>query len=110
MAISKIKYYRDLADDIKTIAMNYFIALRCLEKEERVFNDSDGEENDYEKHVRRVRKAFQSLDGLERTFINNEFFYEDYPEWWNKTFSRTSFYRIRRKSMIDFLEAFNNEC
>ena len=105
---SGYRYYKELADEIRQIARNYFVALRCLEKMDLVLNDSEDDENDYEKHVRRVRNSFSSLDGVERTFINNEFFYQDYPDWWNKTFSRTTYYRLRRKSMIDFKEAFDN--
>ena len=109
MTNSKFSFYRELTKRIQEIAKNYFIALRKTQIKGLTLSDSESEENDYERHVRRVKNAFDSLDALEKTFINNEFFYEDYPDWWNKTFSKTTYYRLRRRSMIRFVEAFESE-
>lgn len=102
-------YYKKMANDIKTIAKNYFIAL----KRKRIFGENLKEpasvESDFERHIRKVNRAYEQLDELEKTFINNDFFYQNYPNWWKETFSKTSYYRLRRQSMRHFMELFNNE-
>lgn len=98
----------DLAKTIRSIARKYLIALRKTSSKGSTLKDS-GEEDDYQRYINKVKRAYEKLDDLEKHFINNDFFYQEYPYWWKVTFSKSSYYRIRRKSMTAFLEAFNNE-
>ena len=102
--------YKNMAGAIRTISKNYFIALkrRMFIKPEQL-KDSNGEEDDFEKLIRRVRETYNKLDALEKAFINNDFFYQNYPDWWKDTFSKTTYYRLRRQSMRHFLQVFENE-
>lgn len=92
---------------IQEIAKLYFIALRKVREEG--LRDSMYEPSDYEKYISRVQNAFDSLTDIEKEFINNDFFYQAYPNWWMKYYTRYKYYSIRKQSMMSFLEAFEYE-
>ena len=108
MDISKRMENRRLFDEVKAIADMYFYALSKLKKRYGYISDSDRTNNEYISYVAKVRYAFHSLSDIEQVFINNEFFYEAYPEWWKPVYTRSTFYRIRNKSMRHFKEAVDN--
>ena len=95
---------RTLSKQIQEIANLYFHALTILKtrcgQREKIKN---------QKLVDKVKSAFYKLDCLEREFINKEFFYDDYPRWWEKAYSKTTYYRIKRRSMKNFKEAYEYE-
>lgn len=103
--LAKRREYIWLNRSIKNIAKNYFSAKEKLKKHcepqhlKFVTN----------RFIKRVEKAYSKLDNLDQYFINNEFFYEAYPFWWKKIYSKTTYYRLMRKSMTHFKEAFDNE-
>ena len=102
--------YKKMASDISVIAKNYFIAIRRQNFiQEPELKENKEEEDDFQRHIRRVKNAYNQLDELEKAFINNDFFYQSYPDWWKETFSKTSYYRLRRQSMSRFIKAFENE-
>lgn len=96
------KSFNDLEHDIELIAIRYF---DCLEKLTKNLKHKDA----YATFVKRVKEAYDKLDMLEQRMINNEFFYQDYPDWWRNVYSKSTFYRIKKTSMLHFLEAFNGE-
>lgn len=93
--------FNALKNDVEKIATKYFASLHRLSKTVK----SKKSEAIY---IKRVKSAYETLDDLEKQFINNEFFYQEYPDWWKKRYSKTTYYRIKKKSMMDFLEAFNS--
>ena len=98
-----------LCTQVKEIANMYFYALEKIRNRARQhLSDAEGDTDEYIDYVRRVRVAFHSLDHIEETFINNEFFYQAYARWWEKLYSRTSYYRIRLRSMRHFKLAVDN--
>lgn len=99
---------RTIKEEIEEIARLYFVALEKM-KVKNGLSDSGGGSNDYREYISRVRRAYHELDSLERTIINNEFFFEEYPYWWEKLFSRSTFYRLKKRSMLRFKAAFENE-
>ena len=103
----KTKRSEILLKEIETISKNYFHALKQI-KEEKALNDSSGELNEYQLYVARVRYAYHTLNSIDQIFINNEFFFEDYPRWWEKRYTPSAFYKQRLKSMKNFKEAFEN--
>ena len=90
---------------ISKIAKLYFIAKeKCGSGEIHDVTDN----NDYFVFITRVERAFDQLTDIEKEFINNDFFYEAYPNWWKKYYSRSNYYRIRKMSMLSFKEAFDH--
>lgn len=91
-----------LSEEIKKIAQMYFLALKAddVDEELKLKNSL---------FVKKVEHAFDSLDCLEKSFINNEFFYQSYSYWWRNHYSRSSYYRLKRSSMKHFKMAFENE-
>ncbi len=98
----------ELTVSIKRVAKMYFFALKRIDME-NALSDSVRPINDYKLYVKRVRLAFERLSEVEQICINNDFFYEDYPDWWQKTYKRSTYYRLRRRSMINFKEALEHE-
>lgn len=88
-----------LKSSVESIADKYFQCLKSLAKC-RV-----GKPN-ATLYIKKVKRAYAILDKLDQRIINNEFFFQDYPDWWKNTYSKTTFYRIKRLSMKRFLEAF----
>ena len=98
----KTNEFHELNDYVKKIADDYFVA------REKIRNSEDSETNS--NYVMRVKNAFNKLDPIGQSFINNEFFYQKYPFWWEDIYSKTTYYRLKRKSMESFKEAFENDC
>lgn len=96
-----------LSKEIQEISKLYFVAMKHVNGKD-VLHDSGELMDDYSRYIIRVRNAYQQLDDLEKSIINNEFFYEDYPNWWKKIFSRSTFFRLKKQSMLKFKEAFDN--
>ena len=96
----KIQEFHSLVGYVQSIANHYFLAINNL----RVDKDSYEDGN----YVKRVKNAYLELNGEMRRFINNDFFYEDYPFWWKRYYSKATYYRLKRKSMLKFKEAFDS--
>ena len=91
--------FQELKNDVEDIAKKYF---ECLKKKDQ------SDKCSYQSFINKVKIAYSLLDSLEQQIINNEFFFQDYPNWWKKIYPKTTFYRIKRQSMINFLEAFEH--
>ena len=90
--------YQKLEKEMSGLASLYFKALELSKNE-------NGEKKQFHL-VNLVRNAYASLNREERTFINNEFFYQKYPYWWKDYYSFSSYRRTKYKSMTHFLEVF----
>ena len=93
---------------MEEVSKLYFVALKHVNNHS-VLHDSEETYDEYKEYLAKVREAWFQLDDLEKTIINNEYFYQDYPYWWEKIYSRSSFYRLKRISVAKFLEAFGYE-
>lgn len=88
--------YAEMKSCIEDIAKKYFEYLK------------NTEQKGSKSYIKKVKEAYNKLDQLEQQFINNEFFYQNYPNWWKKIYPKTTYYRIKKKSMVNFLEAFDH--
>lgn len=104
MSIMKKRLRKTLRQEVEEIARLYFIATQMIKSEG--LSDSSGTPSDHEKYIARVENAFESLTEIEKEFINNDFFYQAYPNWWKKYYTRSKYYLIKKRSMMSFLEAF----
>ena len=43
---------------------------------------------------------------IEKEFINNDFFYQDYPGWWKLTYKKSNYMKLRNDAINKFLEVF----
>ena len=97
-----------LEKSINQIAEKYFLAISRRDEAGMIHDVEEGL-SDYERFVLKVRRAFDKLSQTEKLFINNDFFYQDYPYWWLGKYSKSSYHKIRMRSMLAFKEAFENE-
>ncbi|MGM9873336.1 MAG: MG284/MPN403 family protein [Bacilli bacterium] len=50
-----------------------------------------------------VDTSFNNLNFVSKQIINNEFFFNDYPYWWEKYYSKRYFLKLKKKAMNQFL-------
>ncbi len=93
--------FRSLNKKVSTIALMYVFARKKSYLEKTI-------NNKYSDFVNKVNNCFDRLNGIDKLFINNEFFYEEYPYWWIDIYSKSSFYRYKRKAMMSFLREYEN--
>ena len=99
------KSFKQLNEMIEEVAYRFFIAKRLITMRQR--GEILEEDNPpYQVYLLRVEKAYRSLDERERNLINNEFFFQNYQNWRIGIYSKTSFYRFKKRTMLRFLEAF----
>lgn len=97
---------KSLINQMELIAKGYFDDRKKRGTE--FLNDSDNliYINHRERFIKRVENAYLELDPLEQLVINNDFFYEDYPNWWTDLFSKNSYQYLKRRAIIHFLNVF----
>ena len=99
------KSFKQLNGMIEEVAYRFFVAKR-LNSMKQKGNLLEEDNPPYLVYLLRVEKAYRSLDERERNLINNEFFFQNYQNWWIGIYSKTSFYRFKKRTMLRFLEAF----
>ena len=97
-------YY--LTRQMETIAKIYFT------KDQRAMNkmlkDVDSVDTRF-RFNQRVKNAYRQLDPIEQLFINNEYFYENYPGWWKDLFDKNKYKKLKKQSLYHFLKLFYEE-
>ena len=94
-----------LEELIKEISRIYFISLRSIYSQKL----SSGEPDIYSpfyKYYMDVEDAFMKLDREKQTIITKEYFYDGYSGWWENTYKKAEFEKIRRIAVKEFVEAF----
>ena len=59
--------------------------------------------------IRHVEETYEELNAIEQLFINNDFFYEDYPDWWKRLYTRSQYIHFKKRAIIHFLRIFYDE-
>ena len=72
-------------------------------------SESQFDKERYQTFSDRVKWAFSSLSKEEQKFINNEYFYEEYPYWWLGQYKKREFKKNKKKAVINFLILFYEE-
>ena len=99
------KSFKQLNEMTEEVAYRFFVAkgLNTMKQRGEMLEEDNPP---YLVYLLRVEKAYRSLDERERNLINNEFFFQNYQNWWIGIYSKTSFYRFKKRTMLRFLEAF----
>lgn len=93
-----------LEEKMIAIAHNYFLARRYLKYFDAISEDNFAILCSY---ISKVKRAFQKLNDDEKSFINNEYFYEAPFDWWKSIYSSNAYCRLKKSSIIHFLEVFH---
>ena len=96
-----------LVNQMELIAEAYFSKKRVLYIN-RKLNDSicAHQRKTKKQYMAKVESTYLRLRPIEQLFINNEFFYEDYPDWWKGSFSEEDYLILKKKAIIHFLRVF----
>lgn len=111
MSRSNYLTFKSLNRRVEEIANDYFDSKKKM-RELQLYSfskPSDDDHTDLALLVAHVENAFECLDELEKMFINNDFFYESYPFWWESFYARCTYYRYKRKAMRHFLIAYGHQ-
>ncbi|MFA5421820.1 MAG: hypothetical protein WC344_03375 [Bacilli bacterium] len=101
-----------LCREVKAVAKLYFAALdsASLRNGKSSLFMSSQPEVDYKGqeanklYVDKIEGAFGRLDTESRRIINNDFFFNNYKYWWLELYSSSTYYRLRRNAICQFLE------
>lgn len=63
--------------------------------------------NDEQKLVIKINFILSSLEKHIRDIVWNEFFFQIDKFWWMKRYSRSTFYRLRRQSVVKFMKLYD---
>lgn len=106
--------FRHLSELLTVVSSNYFIALKALHDSlepkdlmKRAYETVSLKGCDiYNSYVARVESAFRKLDPTSQKIINNDYFFNEYKYWNVEYFSNSTYYRLKRKAIIQFLSYF----
>jgi len=83
---------------LSTIGENYSYALKRIGdflNEKRLSESQKEILNLYKKYVKVVDNTLKHLDALERFLLTNEYLCPLEKGWWSRSFTRSTFYRLR---------------
>ena len=70
---------------------------------------SDVNLDEYHFYVNAVQETFKELGVVAKQFISNDFFYPANDGWWEKLYSRSTYYRLRGEAIKQFIAIFNEK-
>ena len=102
---------RSLTKHMELIAKTFFEFKKENRKEKLVLADINQFDSKHSQNhfVHRVEEAYSGLNPIEQLFINNDFFYEDYPDWWKELYSKSQYTRYMKRAIVHFLRLFYDE-
>lgn len=93
----------DLSKRMEIVSQNYFFARRILS------NNMEMSEDNFLiliNYMKCVRACYEKLESTQKRFINNEYFYQGYLNWWKKEMTQKEYLVLKIKSIVNFLEDF----
>jgi len=60
----------------------------------------------YKNYKRLIDSILDKMDRNDRTILINDYFYRKNSQWWVEIYSRSSYYRMKRKALDSFLSFF----
>ena len=99
-----------LTKRMQEIANMFFTSKKFADITPKLYDiETDTSQNQYTLFVKRVEDTYATLDPLEQLFINNDFFYQNYPYWWMEVYNKKTYLSFKKKAIIHFLRSFFNE-
>ncbi|MDY0100731.1 MAG: hypothetical protein WCZ47_04145 [Bacilli bacterium] len=105
--------FKALCKHAEEIAHLYFKALSHIKgdvKRVDLIMENNSKAGHYPKdemnyfYLLKIEKAFRQLDVDSQKIINNDFFYNNYKFWWLDLYSTSTYYRLKRSAIAQFLQ------
>ena len=95
---------------ISQVTARYLLCIDWLKKKEgKVSSGEKDTEVHFATYVARVEESLAALDENQRLILNNDFFFQnEYPFWWESYFAKSTYYRIKKVAMRNFLRNFKD--
>lgn len=97
--------FKELDRLTNEIAEKFFYAQKMCDSQNHLLAETNEKYDYFAYIILKIKKAYESLNELERNLINNEFFFQNYSSWWRPLYSRATFYRFKKEAMKKFLGA-----
>lgn len=94
--------FRTLNRKVKDVSILYIMAKRYL-------TISNHNKEKYIDYIEKVTLSISMLDGNEQDLLKRDFFEISDPYWWERIYSRSTYYRYKKSAMTKFLKYFNYE-
>lgn len=103
---------------VESLALEYNKALVAIENEKgakyleslredvAIYRISDDKLSMYKNFKKLVDSILDKLDRTEKTILYNDFFCKSGFSWWEHVYSKSTYYRLRKKSICSFLKFF----
>ena len=85
---------------IKEVSQKYFDSFDKIIKSFSNDQESNEKEIDY---IIKVETAYYSLSDEGKLFINSEFFFNNYKGWWKGYYSKSQFFKLKKKYSLEFI-------
>ena len=102
------KTFKDLNQRLLDISEKFFLAKKVKDNPDvLILAESPFDEDcSLDEFISKVQQAYETLDDNEKNLINNEFFYQDFPEWWKPIYSKKHFTQLKKIAIYKFMEAY----
>lgn len=106
--MAKLEKYnlKSLGKQMELISKTYFHYKNMLNKSHLLYDVEEETIDEFSMYVARVEDTYKVLDSLDQLIINNDYFHENYPYWWVKQYSTTTYYRYKKRAVVRFLKIF----
>lgn len=100
-----------LSKQMELVAKTYFAAKSYIHTHVTRLNDSGTSDAKHRQtlFIKKVQETYDMLNPIEQLFINNDFFYEEYPNWWKDIYSKNQYQLFKKRAIIHFLRIFYDE-
>ena len=112
--------FKEKSDYVEGLALEYKKALVALENETgaiyleslredvAIYKVSEEKIKVYKNFKRLIDSILSKLDKIDRTILVNDYFFKRDDSWWLNVFSKSSYYRSKKKALNSFFEYFMN--
>ena len=118
--MSEMKNWRlkDKSNYVDSLALEYNKALVAIENESgakyleslredvALYRISDEKLKRYKNFKKLIDSILDKMDRNDKFILVNDYFYKTNSQWWIETYSRSSYYRMKRKALDSFLKYF----
>jgi hypothetical protein len=110
--------FKERTNYVEGLALEYNKALVAIENEKgakyleslredvAIYKISDDKLLMYKNLKKLIDSILEKLDRLERTILYNDFFCKSGYSWWEHAYSKSTYYRLRKKAIYSFLKYF----
>lgn len=104
MSTFKTSSIIDVYKMIKAVSRKYFMSFNQIVLNRNIITEDSEEEIEF---LTKVEIAYNELNDEGKRFINSEFFFNEPKGWWIGYYSRSQFFKLKKKYSLEFMRHLN---